>query len=99
MKKVPYSVIGLMMLFSLSINAQSIDQKVEALLSKMTLEEKVGQMNQYNGFWNATGPAPTDGNAKQKYDHLRTGMVGSVLNVRGAEEYARCKNSLSMNLA
>ena len=86
MKKVLYSVIGLMILFSLSINAQSIDQKVEALLSKMTLEEKVGQMNQYNGFWNATGPAPTDGNAKQKYDHLRTGMVGSVLNVRGAEE-------------
>ena len=26
------------------------DKKAEILLSKMTLEEKIGQMNQYNGF-------------------------------------------------
>ena len=43
---------------------ENIDQKVEALLAKMTLAEKVGQMNQYNGFWEATGPAPEDGDAK-----------------------------------
>ena len=36
----------------------SVEDKVEALLSKMTLEEKIGQMNQYNGFWDVTGPAP-----------------------------------------
>ena len=59
------------------------DQKVEALLAQMTLEEKVGQMNQYNGFWEFTGPAPEDGSAKVKYDHLKAGRVGSVLNVRG----------------
>ena len=51
----------------------------------MTLEEKVGQMNQYNGFWDATGPAPANGNAKLKYEHLKKGMVGAVLNVRGVE--------------
>jgi beta-glucosidase len=58
---------------------------VDSLLNLMTLEEKVGQMNQYNGFWNLTGPAPSEGNAKQKYDHLRSGLVGSMLNVRGVE--------------
>lgn len=59
------------------------EEKIQALLRKMTLEEKVGQMNQYNGFWEVTGPAPQEGDAKKKYDHLRKGMVGAVLNVRG----------------
>lgn len=63
----------------------AIDAKVNALLKRMTLEEKVGQMNQYNGFWEITGPVPKDGDAKKKYDHLRKGMVGAVLNVKGAE--------------
>ncbi len=63
-----------------------INTKVEALLQKMTLEEKVGQMNQYNGFWDVTGPGPTDGNAKLKYEHLKSGLVGSMLNVRGTKD-------------
>ncbi len=57
--------------------------RVDALLKKMTLTEKVGQMNQYNGFWDATGPVPNQADQKKKYDHLRTGRVGSVLNVIG----------------
>ncbi len=63
----------------------SIEEKVNSLLQKMTLEEKVGQMNQYNGFWEVTGPTPKEGDAKKKYDHLRKGMVGAVLNVKGAD--------------
>lgn len=66
-------------------SVDSIEIKIDALLQKMTLAEKVGQMNQYNGFWEITGPAPTNGNAKLKYDHLKSGMVGSVLNVKGVE--------------
>ena len=45
--------------FSYKYEADSIissDKKAEILLSKMTLEEKIGQMNQYNGFWDFTGP-------------------------------------------
>lgn len=68
-----------------SQNNITIDSKVDALLAKMTLEEKVGQMNQYNGFWEVTGPTPKEGNAKEKYDHLKKGMVGAVLNVKGVE--------------
>nr|WP_244543105.1 beta-glucosidase BglX [Cellulophaga fucicola] len=73
---------------AVSINNKelSIDQKVNALLSKMTLEEKVGQMNQYNGFWDVTGPTPAEGDAAKKYEHLRKGFVGSMLNVRGVKE-------------
>ncbi len=64
----------------------TIDQRVDSLLSQMTLEEKVGQMNQYNGFWDVTGPAPQGGNAEIKYQHLKQGLVGSMLNVTGTKE-------------
>ena len=64
----------------------AIETKVENLLKKMTLKEKIGQMNQYNGFWNVTGPVPKGGDAKVKYDHLAQGYVGSMLNVRGVKE-------------
>lgn len=68
------------------IDAQ-ITRKVDSLLSIMTLEEKIGQMNQYNGFWNVTGPVPTgDEAAQKKYEHLRSGLVGSMINVRGVEQ-------------
>jgi beta-glucosidase len=67
-------------------NKSSIDRKVDSLLSLMTLEEKVGQMNQYNGFWNVTGPVPKDGSAAKKYEHLKKGWVGSMLNVKGVKD-------------
>lgn len=67
-------------------NTNSIEQNVSDLLSKMTLEEKIGQMNQYNGFWDVTGPTPSAGDAAKKYEHLKKGYVGSMLNVRGVEE-------------
>ncbi|MDC1203544.1 beta-glucosidase BglX [Crocinitomicaceae bacterium] len=73
-----------------------IDKRVDDLLSKMTLEEKIGQMNQYNGFWNVTGPSPKEGNAKKKYDHLSKGWVGSMLNVRGAKE-VRAVQEIAVN--
>ena len=49
----------------------SIDQKVDSLLNLMTLEEKIGQLNQYNGFWDVTGPDPKEGAAAIKYEHLK----------------------------
>ncbi|QEE48146.1 beta-glucosidase BglX [Flavobacterium alkalisoli] len=67
-------------------NKQDTEQRIDELLAKMTLEEKVGQMNQYNGFWDVTGPSPKEGNAATKYEHLRKGWVGSMLTVRGVKE-------------
>ncbi|WP_298531676.1 beta-glucosidase BglX [uncultured Algibacter sp.] len=63
----------------------AVETKLDSLLALMTLEEKVGQMNQYNGFWEVTGPAPKDGAAAKKYEHLRKGLVGSMLNVKGVK--------------
>ncbi len=64
----------------------SIDDKVDQLLQKMTLEEKIGQMNQYSSFYDITGPAPKDGSAKTRYDQVKSGQVGSMLNVLGTEQ-------------
>ena len=63
-----------------------VDRKVDSVLRLMTLEEKVGQMNQYNGFWDVTGPAPKNGDAADKYEHLKRGLVGSMLNVKGVKD-------------
>ncbi len=57
-----------------------IEKKVDSVLALMTLYEKVGQMNQYNGSWDVTGPA-SDKSDKEKLDKLKNGGVGSMLNV------------------
>lgn len=46
------------------------EKKVEALLSKMTLEEKIGQMNQISSY----------GNIEDMSSLIKKGEVGSVLN-------------------
>ncbi|MCI9846239.1 beta-glucosidase BglX [Flavobacterium pectinovorum] len=96
MKNKKTLIIGFFALFTAgNMNAQkkphldknkTIEQRIDLLLPLMTLEEKVGQMNQYNGFWDVTGPAPKGGNAELKYEHLRKGWVGSMLTVRGVKE-------------
>ncbi|MDO5988418.1 beta-glucosidase BglX [Flavivirga amylovorans] len=63
----------------------SINEKVDSLIKIMTLKEKIGQMNQYNGFWDVTGPVPNGGDAEKKYEHLKNGLVGSMLSVRGTK--------------
>jgi beta-glucosidase len=90
MRTQPQHLLLFLFYFALSnptIMAQrkTISQKVDSLLSLMTLEEKVGQMNQYSGFWDVTGPVPKVGNAAIKYEHLKKGWVGSMLNVKGVE--------------
>src|SRR5215813_7057849 len=54
-----------------------IESRVNALLAKMTLEEKLGQLQQLDG----------EGNGAFRPEHLdlaRKGLLGSTLNVRGA---------------
>jgi beta-glucosidase len=63
-----------------------LDTKVDSVLQLMTLEEKIGQLNQYNGFYEITGPTPKEGQAVKKYDDLKKGLVGSMLNVRGVKD-------------
>src|ERR1035437_1081417 len=62
---------------------KTISKKVETLLKKMTLAEKIGQLNQYNGDWEATGPVTTD--VGNKLDAIKRGEVGSILNIVGVK--------------
>ena len=67
----------------INISAQkSIDQKVTELMAKMTLEEKIGQLNQYNDDITATGPITKDAD---KAGQVRAGKLGSILNAIGAK--------------
>ena len=63
----------------------AVEKRIDALVAQMTLEEKVGQLNQYSSNLDLTGPAPSAGDQKRVYDQLRSGQVGSLLNVTGAE--------------
>ena len=95
-KNISIVIIFVSLLFSCSDKTNSdtnnsnayneIEQKVDSVLALMTLKEKVGQMNQYNGFWDVTGPSPEQGDAAKKYEYLKSGLVGSMLNVRGVKE-------------
>jgi len=57
-------------------------ERVDSLMRLMTLEEKIGQLNQYASSW-ATGPTTPDTN---KMEDVKLGTVGSMLNLRGVEK-------------
>jgi beta-glucosidase len=70
-------------------NEQSVDDRLNSLLSKMTLEEKIGQMNQYSSFWDITGPAPKEGSTAKQFEQLKNGLVGSMLNVQRSRKCSK----------
>jgi beta-glucosidase len=66
---------------NLSKEDKVIEQKIDQLLSEMTLEEKIGQMNQYSGNSAITGPLKA---RPEQIEDLKNGWIGSMLNVVGA---------------
>lgn len=87
-------LFSLLFLTSLSLFSQrkTIDQKVDSLLRLMTLEEKIGQLNQYSGDWSYTGPITYDGD---KQNQVRKGQLGSMLNVMGVQ-HTRALQEMAM---
>jgi beta-glucosidase len=78
----------LILLFSFSIAAraqqlsnQEIETRVNALLQKMTLEEKAGQLTQFSGV------------TPQTMDLVKQGKVGSLLGVLGAQQTAEVQRA------
>ncbi|XMO88116.1 beta-glucosidase BglX [Algibacter sp. AS12] len=57
-----------------------IEQKVDSVLALMHLNEKIGQLVQYSGKWNATGPSSSKTD-QFKLEKLKNGEVGSMLNI------------------
>jgi beta-glucosidase len=78
--------------FAVSIQAYAltIDEKVEALLAKMTLEEKAGQLNQYSGYEIITGDID-ESKISQRNLLVKKGLVGSVLNVLGTKDVEKAQ--------
>ncbi|HEU5173411.1 MAG TPA: glycoside hydrolase family 3 N-terminal domain-containing protein, partial [Gemmatimonadaceae bacterium] len=54
---------------------------VDSVLRLMTIEEKLGQLNQLSGMGDPTGP----GGAAAGIDRIRRGQIGSFLNITGAD--------------
>jgi beta-glucosidase len=61
--------------------SKELNSRVEALLKKMTLEEKIGQLVQYS-VGNATGP---NASSLSYAELVEKGQLGSMLNMVGAE--------------
>ncbi len=87
------NIISVIFFILISIAAiaqrKSNAQKVDSVLILMTLEEKIGQLNQYNDDWKATGPVTID---NKKADQIRLGQVGSLLNTLGTERTRSWQN-------
>lgn len=80
--------LPLALVLSLTFSAASaqdkkIEKKIDSVLKLMTLDEKIGQLNQYTGDRDATGPITNNPN---KLKDIKDGKLGSMLNVRGAKE-------------
>mgnify|MGYP000505906021 CR=1 FL=1 len=85
MRKLITFLLSILLIVSCANNSER-ETFINDLLSKMTLDEKIGQMNQYNGFWDATGPMPEGEYQKARYRDLKNGLVGSMLNVTGVDK-------------
>lgn len=77
-----FSSLFLFLVLSSIAQRKTIDQRVDSVLRLMTLEEKVGQLNQYSGDWISTGPITPDGD---KQNQIRKGQLGSMLNIMGVK--------------
>lgn len=87
MSKIDFKIVVLFFLGSVlfvpcEAQKKLLQQKVDSVLKLMTLEEKIGQLNQYNDDWKATGPVTVD---NDKANQIRKGQVGSLLNSLGTE--------------
>lgn len=84
--------ILILLAISVSAMAQQMPADKEArmekfiteLMSKMTLEEKIGQLHQISGGDVVSGELSSDGNKTAQ--QIRSGGVGSMLNAKGVEK-------------
>lgn len=78
MKKLCFMMIATLLSVACS-HKDPVERKIDDLLARMTLEEKIGQMNQLDLSW--------DESAKEEL--IRQGRAGSVFNIVGAKQINR----------
>jgi beta-glucosidase len=73
-RRITYSFVVLFWVVGVAVAQQdAIERRIDTLLQQMTLEEKAGQLSQYDGL------------SPQTIELAKKGLVGSFLNVLGAE--------------
>ena len=70
--KIYILIISLFFIQACGLSHDGSDSRVEELLAKMTIEEKIGQMAQINGF---NGDVPNE-----LKENIKAGRIGSILN-------------------
>jgi beta-glucosidase len=83
-----------LLFFSTAISAQPSTQllspqteaKIDSIIKMMTLEEKLGQLNQIGGTWYSD---KSDRLNEEQTQLLKEGKIGSFLGISGAEETGR----------
>lgn len=79
-----FQLAGVLLFISCTQSTQTqskMEQKIDSLLSIMTIEEKIGQLNLYNGSWDMTGPVPENDYAQERAENIKKGLVTGMLNV------------------
>lgn len=79
-----FAFLVLLSMLTVPVTAQrnskvSVESRINALISRMTLAEKLGQLQQLDGDFPAGTGRP------EHFDMVRKGLLGSTLNVRGAK--------------
>lgn len=73
-------------------NGEFNDPRVDKLMKRMTLDEKVGQLVLFTGDWSVTGPTMRQG----YMDDIRSGRCGNLLNVYTAD-FTRKLQEIAVN--
>ena len=73
-------------------NGELNDPRVDKLMKRMTLDEKVGQLVLFTGDWSVTGPTMRQG----YMDDIRSGRCGNLLNVYTAD-FTRKLQEIAVN--
>jgi beta-glucosidase len=69
-------------------SSADLEKRVDALLAKMTVEEKVGQLHQLARLADPTGPSPSGRDEPSPSAQALEGRLGSMLNVVDPKEAA-----------
>lgn len=68
-----------------------VERRIDGILARLTLDDKIGQMTQHARPDDPTGPAGARGHAELR-EMIRAGRIGSLLNVKDPAEIAELQN-------
>ncbi|MFR9548543.1 MAG: beta-glucosidase BglX [Rikenellaceae bacterium] len=86
MRRVLFTLLALLSTLSLMAQSTDVDERIGELISKMSLEEKFGQLNLLSNPMRSTGASTDEQVVLNTHAMIREGRAGNFLNVVGAEQ-------------